>query len=63
MAFNFPASPSVNDTYTSGGVVYVWDGVKWTSKGQYSGQPLLPDENGNVIITGNLTVQGDIDDA
>ena len=58
MALNFPADPEVNETYPVNGIVYVWDGIKWTSKGQYSGQPLLPDENGNVIITGNLTVQG-----
>ena len=59
MALNFPANPALNSTYTSGGVVYTWDGVKWTSKGATSGsQPILPDENGNVTITGNLTVQG-----
>jgi len=64
MALNFPANPPLNSTYTAGGVTYTWDGTKWTSKGATSGlQPLLPDENGNVIITGNLTVQGDIDDA
>ena len=64
MALNFPANPALNSTYTSGGVVYTWDGVKWTSKGATSGsQPILPDENGNVTITGNLTVLGDIDDA
>lgn len=63
MALNFPANPPLNDTYTTGGVTYTWDGVKWTSKGANSGaQPLLPDENGNVIITGNLTVGGDIND-
>ena len=59
MALNFPNSPALNETYTAGGVVYTWDGVKWTSKGATSGdQPILPDENGNVTITGNLTVQG-----
>ena len=63
MALNFPNSPVLNDTYEANGVTYVWDGVKWTSKGSTSGLPLIPDENGNVIITGNLTVQGDIDDA
>lgn len=62
MALNFPANPPLNDTYTAGGVTYTWDGTKWTSKGATSGlQPLLPDENGNITITGNLTVQGDID--
>ena len=58
MALNFPANPELNETYPAGGVVYVWDGVKWTSKGSESGIPLLPDEQGNVVITGNLTVQG-----
>ena len=63
MALNFPANPDLNEVYVTGGVSYVWDGVKWTSRGNQSGDPLLPDENGNVIITGNLTVQGDINDA
>ena len=59
MALNFPANPTLNETYPAGGVIYTWDGVKWTSKGANSGdQPLLPDENGNIIITGTLTVQG-----
>lgn len=58
MALNFPASPELNETYTAGGVVYVWDGVKWTSKGSESGIPLLPDAEGNVTIVGTLTVQG-----
>ena len=62
MALNFPNSPALNETYVSNGVTYVWDGVKWTSRGNQSGSPLLPDENGNVIITGNLTVGGDIND-
>lgn len=29
MAFDFPTSPTVGDTYTSGGVTYRWDGVAW----------------------------------
>jgi len=29
MAINFPSSPSSGDTHTSGGVVYVYDGVSW----------------------------------
>ena len=61
MALNFPASPELNEVFITSGVTYIWDGVKWTSRGNNSGQPLVPDENGNVIITGNLTVQGDID--
>lgn len=30
-AFDFPASPSVNDTYTANGVTYTWNGVSWSS--------------------------------
>ena len=31
MAFNFPSSPAVNDTYTSGNTSYIWNGTSWTS--------------------------------
>jgi hypothetical protein len=31
MALNFPASPATNDTYTSGGVAWLWDGAKWVN--------------------------------
>jgi len=58
MALNFPNSPSLNETFQASGVTYVWDGVKWTSKGSTSGLPIVPDENGNVVITGTLTVNG-----
>jgi len=58
MALNFPNSPSLNETFQASGVTYVWDGVKWTSKGSSSGLPIVPDENGNVVITGTLTVNG-----
>ena len=59
MALNFPADPALNETYPVNGVIYTWDGVKWTSKGEYSTEiPIIPDENGNVVITGTLTVQG-----
>ena len=27
--FDFPSSPSTNQTYTSNGVTYKWDGVAW----------------------------------
>jgi hypothetical protein len=28
-AFSFPASPTVGQTYTAGGVTYTWDGTSW----------------------------------
>ena len=58
MALNFPNSPALNEEFTAAGVTYIWDGVKWTSKGSTSGLPLVPDEDGNVVITGTLTVEG-----
>ena len=61
MALNFPKSPTLNEEYSYHGTTWVWDGSKWTSKGTVSGQPIFPDENGNVIITGNLTVAGDVE--
>ena len=29
MAFNFPDSPTVGDSYTAGGKTWQWDGVAW----------------------------------
>lgn len=61
MALDFPSSPALNEKFEVAGVTYIWDGVKWTSKGSTSGLPIYPDANGNVVITGNLSVAGDID--
>ena len=33
MAIVFPASPSVNDTFTAGSITYKWDGDKWIGLG------------------------------
>ena len=29
MAANFPNSPNTNDTFTSNGVTFTWDGTAW----------------------------------
>ena len=29
MAANFPNSPNTNDTFTSGGVTFTWNGSVW----------------------------------
>ena len=31
MAINFPSNPSLNDSFTSGGVVFIWNGTSWSS--------------------------------
>ena len=31
MAINFPNNPSVNDTFTSGGTTFTWNGSSWVS--------------------------------
>ena len=35
MALDFPASPNINDTYTSGGVTWTWDGTTWKVLGRF----------------------------
>jgi hypothetical protein len=48
---NFPANPSVDDTYEENGVLYVWDGTKWTAN---TSANFLPITGGT--LTGDLTV-------
>jgi hypothetical protein len=37
MAINFPSSPSVNDTVTSGDVTWTWNGSSWEGVAGVSG--------------------------
>ena len=60
MAINFPASPSLNDTFTSGGVTYTWDGTVWAASGSAafvlkSGDTLTGD-----LSAVNLTASADL---
>ena len=36
-ALNFPISPTLNQTFTAGTIVYTWDGQKWTASGLAAG--------------------------
>lgn len=60
MAIDFPASPTLNDTFTSGSVTYTWDGTVWVSaSGNVSGgytDPLTTD--GDIVIrSGGITTR------
>ena len=57
MAFNFPNSPAVNDTYTSGNTSYTWNGTSWTS---YSNTTVVTTSTVNVnsAYTNQYTLTG-----
>ena len=56
MAVDFPSSPTVGQTFTSGGVTWMWDGVKWTSTSAATGL-YLPITGGT--LTGDLLLNRD----
>ena len=37
MAIDFPSSPTVGQSFTSGNQQWVWDGTKWVASGVASG--------------------------
>jgi len=45
MAIVFPASPSVNDTFTEGSITYKWDGAKWIGLGVTPADRLVEGSN------------------
>jgi len=60
MAIVFPASPSVNETFTAGSITYKWDGDKWIGLGVTPSDKLIEgsnsleiDANNNLIWSGN----------
>ena len=56
MAIDFPASPSLNDTFASGGVTYTWDGTVWVA----SGSAAYVQKAGDTM-SGNLEIGTGID--
>ena len=56
MAINFPASPSVNQTFTVGSITYKWDGAKWIGLGVTPTDRLIEGSN-SLEITANNELQ------
>lgn len=52
---DFPASPTTGQQFSAGGVVWIWDGVKWTPNGVSTAY--LPLSGGT--LTGVLTLAAD----
>ena len=57
MAYDFPASPTVGQTFSpSGGPVYTWDGEKWTTVGGAIGGKKPVYSDGTQAMEAQLTV-------
>jgi hypothetical protein len=60
MALDFPASPNINDTYTSGGVTWTWDGATWKVLGRFQftsseTDPIFTASPANGILSTHIT--------
>ena len=66
MAINFPANPSINDTFIVSGTIFTWTGVKWKSTAvteiSSDTSPELGGEldlnNTGITGTGNINITG-----
>ena len=52
---NFPASPTLNDTYTANNVIYTWNGTFWSANNAQDLDARFVNVTGDTM-TGNLTV-------
>ena len=57
-AFDFPNSPSVNDTYTANGTTYTWNGTKWVRTSPSIGAQGSTGPTGAQGATGSTGAQG-----
>jgi hypothetical protein len=55
MAFDFPSSPALGQTYTLAGITYVWDGQKWLVK-QVGLPPVKTAEPRNRLHNGAMQI-------
>lgn len=69
MPLEFPSPAAVDAEYKVNDVTYTYDGEKWTAKasgqggggGTAGGNGVGVDDDGNVIILGDLFVAGDVE--
>jgi hypothetical protein len=54
MAFNFPNTPNIDDTYTSGGLTYIWDGQSWET---YNNPDVIINYGLTALIRANDAIQ------
>lgn len=62
MAIDFPNSPTLNDTHTSAGVTWKWDGTTWKAEGVTSSYTLptaAANTKGGIKIGSGLTMTGE----
>lgn len=58
MALNFPATPSISETFTDGTTTWQWDGTAWNIVGNTS--PVsIPNGFGTVSVSGQNDIQSD----
>ena len=55
---NFPATPTLDDTYTANGVTYKWNGNYWEATDEFSPSNLYVNKDGD-NMTGDLTLGTD----
>jgi hypothetical protein len=57
-AFDFPNSPSVNDTYSANGMTFTWNGTKWNRTSPDVGAQGATGPTGAQGATGATGAQG-----
>ena len=56
MAINFPNTPNPNDTHSSGGKTWIWDGTSWKLNSTTAGGMALTDLSVNTTSTGTAAL-------
>jgi hypothetical protein len=60
MPINFPSSPNTDDTYTSGGSTWIYNGIAWRVVGSTSQVTITPTNSfTNIVVAGQSNVVAD----